>query len=159
MALQLTQQERDRLDSLLKGFEADPYVRSMAAYTQHGVVDTFTHCRNVAALSWFIAKRLNLKVDERVLVTGAMLHDFYLYDWHGAGWRHSYMHPEAARRTAVEHFHVDKATQDVIASHMWPINPLRIPSSTEAWIVTIADKLVSTHETLFQRKEAKPLCG
>jgi len=159
LAFQLTQEERIRLDSILKGFEADPYVRSMADYTQHGAVDTLTHCRSVAALSWLIAKRLHLDVDERVLAQGALLHDFYLYDWHGAGWRHSYRHPEAARRNAVERFHVDEATQDVIASHMWPINPTHIPSSTEAWLVTIADKIVSAHETLFQRDGVRPICG
>ena len=41
----------------------------------------------------------------------------------------------------------------MIRSHMWPLNPERVPRSKEAWIVCVADKLVSLHETLFRRRD------
>ena len=50
---------------------------------------------------------------------------------------------------------VDEDTAKVIHSHMWPLNLTRLPASKEAWIVCIADKCCSLHETLFRRKSKK----
>ena len=52
------------------------------SYVQHGDISVFEHCIAVAYMSVRIARRLNLKVDKRTLVRGALLHDYFLYDWH-----------------------------------------------------------------------------
>ncbi len=91
-----------------------------------------------------------------MLITGAMLHDFFLYDWHDKtrpGQKiHGYTHAAAAARNARRHFDIDKRTHHVIHSHMWPLNITRLPLTREAWIVCAADKIVSARETLFMRR-------
>jgi len=157
--MRLQQQERAQMDAILAPYADDPRVLSMASYTQHGVVSTLDHCRSVAEVSWWISKRLHVPVDERPLLTGAFLHDFYLYDWHGSGWQHSYRHAPRACKNASKAFGVDKHTQAIIRSHMWPIGITHPPRTREAVIVCLADKLVSLHETLFQRKRRRRICG
>ena len=51
---------------------------------QHGVVTTFAHSIRVACLAVWIADRLHLwhRVDLHSLIRAALLHDYFLYDWH-----------------------------------------------------------------------------
>ena len=145
------------MDAILSELQSDDRVRQMKQYIQHGTVSTYDHCKDVAILSYRINRRLSLKSDLKVLLTGAMLHDFYLYDWHEAGdgshRLHGFKHAKTACENAKKHFDIDDKTGHVINSHMWPLNPLKIPRSKEAWIVCLADKCVSINETLFRRKK------
>jgi len=122
----------------------------MREFTQHGGVTTFDHCENVARLCCALNRGLRLRADGRVLLTGALLHDFYLYDWHrrdgGAHRLHGFCHAERARRNAVRDFGVDERVQHVIASHMWPLNLTRVPRTREAWLVCFADKCCAVRE-------------
>ena len=139
------------LDELLE----DSRVLQMKAYVQHGKVSTYEHCRNVARLSCHLNRRLHLHADPDILIRGVLLHDYYLYDWHskdgGSHDWHGFIHAERARENARRDFDADARVQDVISSHMWPLNVTRIPRSREAWIVCLADKWVSAHETVFRR--------
>lgn len=157
--MHLSAKERKELREILEPYTSNEKVRSMRSYCQHGVVSTLDHCQSVADVSWWTAKRLRLPVDAESLLVGAFLHDFYLYDWHGSGWRHSYRHAERARENAVAHFGVNAQTQHVIRCHMWPIGITHLPRTREARIVCLADKLVSLHETLFQRRKRRRICG
>ena len=148
--------ERDRVkQEILSALLSDSHVREMKRFIQHGRVSTLEHCIHVANLSYEIDKHLSLHSDLKVLLTGAVLHDFYLYDWHrydnGTHRLHGFLHAETACRNAQKFFHIDDKTRHVIASHMWPLNITKLPHSKEAWIVWIADKCVSLHETLFRR--------
>ncbi|MBR7091618.1 MAG: HD domain-containing protein [Clostridia bacterium] len=139
-------------DRTLAELEADARVQQMKQYVQHGRVSTFAHCESVAALSRKIDKALHLHADAGTLLTGALLHDFYLYDWHDGGHRlHGFRHAELAARNAARCFGVSRPVQHVIRSHMWPLNISRIPHSRETWIVCVADKCVSLYETVFRR--------
>ena len=48
---------------------------------QHGSVSVFEHSVCVALVCLWLVHRLHLKVNQRALVRGALLHDYFLYDW------------------------------------------------------------------------------
>jgi len=154
--------ERHRLEKLLEGYETNPHVQEMRNYIQHGNVTTFDHCMNVVYASFWLNWRLRLHADEKILATGAFLHDFYLYDWHvpeDYHRLHGFSHAETASRNAVEFFCIGTEEQQVIESHMWPLNITRIPKSREAVIVCVADKFCSVLEIFVQRKKGFRICG
>ena len=104
-------------------------------------------------MSLAISRFFHLKTDEEVLVRAALLHDYYLYDWHDHGDHlHGYHHPFIAAENAARDFHVSDKEQECIRTHMWPLNIKRPPASKEAAIICIADKLCSLDETLRMRK-------
>ncbi len=146
----------EEMQKILAQLQSDNRVRKMKDFIQHGRISTYEHCESVAKLSYSIDRLFSLHSDLKVLLTGAMLHDYYLYDWHaednGEHRLHGFRHAEKACLNAKEHFNTDDETNHVIYCHMWPLNPGRVPRSREAWIVCIADKLVSLHETLFMRQ-------
>jgi uncharacterized protein len=110
------------------------------------------HCINVAKTSLYIKEKLNIKCNTRDLVRGALLHDYFLYDWHIGDKEHphrlhGFYHPERALENARKEYVVTKIQADIISKHMWPLT-LVPPMCVEAWIVTMADKYCSTLETL-----------
>ncbi len=146
------------VNDILADIRSDERVQEMKTFVQHGDVSTYEHCENVAKMSYNIDKALSLKSDLNTLLKGAMLHDFYLYDWHkgdGSKELHGFAHAEKAEENAKKYFQVDEETSKVIRSHMWPLNLTKLPDSKEAWIVCVADKCCSLHETLFRRKRKK----
>ena len=142
-------------EDILRRVQADRRVQNMRNFIQHGQVSTYDHCERVARLSYRIDRRLNLGGDPQVLLQGAMLHDFYLYDWHhkdnGTHRLHGFTHAARACRNAQTYLGIDHRTAKVIYCHMWPLNPTRIPTSREAWVVCIADKLAALQETVCRR--------
>lgn len=126
--------------------------QEMKNFTQHGRISTYYHCYSVAETSFRLKEFLHIQVSEEELIRGAMLHDYFLYDWHShEGPLHGFYHPKAALSNAKEDFELTQKEQNIIYSHMWPLTITKVPRCREAWIVSIADKIVSTKETLFQR--------
>lgn len=154
--MELTPQERVHLDFLLARFRNDPKVQEMKNYIQHGTITTYEHCERVTELAFLLNRRWNLGADEKTLVTGAFLHDFYLYDWHayddGEHQLHGFFHPGKAVKNAKKYFQVTEKEEEIIRNHMWPLTLTRMPMSKEAWIVCMADKCVSTRETLMEQE-------
>ncbi len=125
----------------------------MQLYTQHGNMSTYDHVMRVAAtaLRWSCA--LRLRVSEPELVRGAVLHDYFLYDWHEPGHRgHALDHPLRALRNAEADFALTNKERNIIVAHMWPLPPTRVPKSREAWLVSVADKWCTLAETLSVRR-------
>ena len=154
--MHLTPEEQSRFDALLEPIVENDAVQSMKTFVQHGTVSTFDHCLTVAQTAFALNSRMHLGGDECIVVHGGMLHDLFLYDWHDSHWTHSYKHAEYARRNAVTHLNADVRVQAVIRTHMWPIGITHVPASREAWIVCMADKMVSAHETVLQRADGNP---
>ncbi|WP_455543911.1 HD domain-containing protein [Intestinibacter sp.] len=118
-------------------------------FIQHGDVSVYEHCIFVAYMSYIIANKLNLKVDKKSLIRGALLHDYFLYDWHDKNKPvklHGFKHPKIALKNASEDFALNKKERDIILHHMFPLT-IAPPNSKEAWIICLADKICATKET------------
>ncbi len=121
----------------------------MEHFRQHGGVSVCQHCIAVALLSCRIALLLHIPVDYRSLIRGALLHDYFLYDWHESdpshrlhGFRHAFF----ALRNAQADFSLTPCEINIIARHMFPLT-LVPPTCREAWIVCLADKICAVRET------------
>ena len=66
---------------LLEGINEHERVLRMRTFIQHGKITTYDHCFRVAAMSYRINKMFKLKSDEKALIRGAFLHDYFLYDY------------------------------------------------------------------------------
>ncbi len=154
--MKLTEEEELIFYELLRDYLYNEQVMEMKSYIQHGTVTTYDHCRQVARLSFVLNRRLHLNADEKVLTVGAMLHDYYLYDWHvdgdGSHRLHGLTHPRVASENAARHFQINEHVQAVIRTHMWPLTITKVPKSREALVVSLADKICSLNETLFLRR-------
>ncbi len=125
-------------------------VQEMRNYIQHGKTSTFNHCLIVAYLSYQYSLRLPFQYNTRSLIRGAMLHDFYLYDWHipdKAHRLHGYYHAGLALTNAKKYFQINKIEEEIISKHMWPLNISKLPLCKEAALVCAVDKYVSLTET------------
>ena len=144
---------RSEFNELIKEIALSDEAREMKKYIQHTDVSTYKHCMNVALVSFYIAKKYKVKnVDLKTLVIGGFLHDYFLYDWHMQGDKlHGYHHPHIAALNARRDFNVDENVMKVIKSHMWPLTITFVPTSKEAAIVCLADKIVSTKDSLSKR--------
>lgn len=121
-------------------------------HIQHGTVTVHAHCINVAKHSLVLADKLKIRVRHRELIRGALLHDYFLYDWHDKDHinpfkLHGFFHPGRALKNATRDFELTEREKDIIRKHMWPMTIIP-PKCREAWIVTAADKWVSLLETL-----------
>lgn len=152
-----------RLNRLLTRYgkdilKTDKFVES-DQYIQHGSMSVMQHSIHVAKYSLRLAKKLGIQCNRRDLVRGALLHDYFQYDWHSkehCGLRnlHGFYHPGIALRNAEKDYELTKRQRDVIKKHMWPLTVIP-PVCREAWIVTMADKYCSLMETLHLHRGGK----
>ena len=136
---------------------SEEYLR-LKSFIQHGNVTVYEHCLHVALCAVKIGRVLGVHCKERELVRGALLHDYFLYDWHNADSPdnihpklHGFYHPGIALRNATRDFVLSEREKDIIHRHMWPLTVFP-PRCREAWVVCLADKYSSTLETLKLRK-------
>lgn len=119
-------------------------------YMQHGNLTVKDHSINVANKAINYVDKYNIKCDKKSLVTGALLHDFFLYDWHDKGNRvgnfHAFTHPKTALKNAKQYYKLNKIEKDIIKNHMWPTTVI-LPKSKEAWIIIWVDKVCAFLET------------
>lgn len=140
---------------LVHPFVESAELRQMHQFMAHGHTTVFEHSYLVARLSYGICKRLPFKVDIQAVIAGAMLHDFYLYDWHIMDAHHKWhgkTHGYTAYRNASKVFKLNEKEKNIIEAHMWPLNITEMPRSKEAVIVSIADKMQATYEFFNRRK-------
>lgn len=115
-------------------------------FIQHGNTTVRKHTTSVACMAVAIARKTHLKFDYQAMIRGALLHDYFLYDWHEPHHGpHGYTHASLALRNAAQDFAISPIEADVIKKHMWPLN-IKPPRYREAMIVTIADKICSAKE-------------
>ena len=126
---------------------------------QHGNVSVRRHAINVARYSLLIDEKLGIKCNKRDLIRGALLHDYFLYDWHDKDHisplrLHGFFHPGIALRNAEKEYRLSTKEKDIIRKHMWPLTIVP-PKCREAWVVSMADKYCSLVETLRIHRQHK----
>lgn len=119
----------------------------------------YEHVKIVSYISYKICKTLNL--DYRSAARGGLLHDFFLYDWRDHSEPelakekfHGLEHPKIALENSMKHFELNNIEKDIIIKHMWPLTFVP-PKYQESFVVTFADKYVSSKEFLdeFAKKQ------
>lgn len=146
----LTNEQLEFLYKQIATLLSYPEVRQMANYMQHGDTSCLSHCLSVTYTSYKLAMKLPINIDETSLIRGALLHDFFLYDWHDRSNHrrfHGFHHPKTALDNARKYFDINEIEADIIAHHMWPLTPVP-PHTKEAYLVTFADKWCSIKETI-----------
>ncbi len=130
-------------ESILEILEHRLFLQT-ADYKHHDTISCHSHSLKVAKIAFDITAKIS--VDRVSLIRGALLHDFYLYDWHeGCPPFHGFRHPEVALRNASGHFSINRVEKDIILRHMFPLTPVP-PVTAEAVIVCIADKAAAMKE-------------
>ena len=128
------------------------------SFYQHGKINIYVHILRVAYICYYWVKKYHLHVDEKALIRGALLHDYFLYDWHDKEHEHKrphgFFHPSAALCNAKQDFILTRKEENIIQRHMFPLT-LIPPGCKEAWLVCMADKVCSTRETVRERRHDK----
>ena len=157
--MELTQEEKERLESIYQSFLNDPKIQRMKEVPMHRGSNCYVHVFKVAKKAVKIALRRK-NVDLEVVIIGAILHDYYLYDWRSDKSKrkgHGKNHPEIAAENAEKDFDISPEVRKVITSHMWPLKIKDFPNTKEAKIVSMADKMIAISEasTSHAHKEKK----
>lgn len=117
---------------------------------QHGIYSVYDHSLFVTSMCIRISRRLKIRVNEKAMVRGALLHDYFLYDWHTpckANRIHGFTHPGIALRNAEKEFILGEIEKNMIKRHMFPLTPVP-PKYREGVILCIADKICALYETV-----------
>lgn len=161
--------EKDQFISYIRDIVLTQQFQETKNYCQHGDTSTFTHCIVVSCYSYWLSLRLPLRYDRKSIIRGALLHDFYLYDWHipnKSHRLHGFSHAGAALENANQYFELNQTEKDIIKCHMWPLNLTKVPRNREALLVCLVDKFCSFAETFHipllpeeEKYHSSPLCN
>ena len=130
---------------------------STASFIQHGNTTVLLHSIAVAYYSYLISSAFRRKdLYKSELITGALFHDYFLYDWHIADKSHrlhGFYHPKKALENTRKIMELTEREQNIIIRHMFPLT-LIPPKYFESVLVCVVDKSCSVYETF--RKDAYP---
>lgn len=113
-------------------------MQALRTFHQHGVISRYEHCLSVCYIVLRLADKWHVDVDRRSMVRGALLHDFFMYDWHDPGnlrLLHGFTHAKEALSNARKQFELNEVECDVIQKHMFPLN-IALPKYWETVLVS-----------------------
>ena len=113
---------------------------------EHHGISRFDHSLKVSYYSYKIAKAMHL--DYIKTARGGLLHDFFFSKEERTKkdkFISYFTHPKKALKQANSQFNLSKKEQDMIRSHMFPIN-ISVPKYLESWIVSGVDKVIAVNE-------------
>ena len=152
--MKITEEKKEQLEKIYQAFLNNEKILRMKEISMHRGSNCYEHSFKVAKKA--IKKSLSRKeVNLEVVLLGAILHDYYLYDWRkdrSKLKKHGKNHPNIAIQNATRDFDISDDVKKVIKSHMWPINIKDFPKSKEAKIVSLSDKAVTIRESLTSKK-------
>lgn len=157
--MKISQEEKDRLENLYQTFLHDEKIQQMKEIPMHRGSNCYEHCFKVARKGIRHALKYHKKgINLELVLIGAILHDYYLYDWRkdkSKRKRHGSDHPFIAANNAKRDFDISDPVREIIERHMWPINLNKWPDTTEARIVSVSDKAVTIGEALTSKAYKK----
>ena len=136
----------DEFNYIIKDLLENDKVNEMKIYMQHCNTSCFEHSYNVSYICYKICKKFNF--DYVSASRGAMLHDFFLYDWRKNKKFnfHAYKHGKIAYNNAIKEFKLNEIEKNMILRHMWPVT-LKMPKTKDGFLLTLADKYCAIIET------------
>lgn len=147
----MTKAERKRfVAGALRKLCREGRMNESRAFCQHGNTAVYWHSIRVAYYSLCLAEFLHLTRHKEELIYGALLHDYFLYDWHEKDKSHrlhGFHHPRTALKNASEDFTLSELEKNIILRHMFPLIPVP-PTRMESWIVCLVDKGCSIYEII-----------
>ena len=140
----------ERFYTLGKDIIEHPLYQSQKDFVHH-THTLFDHAVYVAYYSYRLAYKWGL--NETAVVRGALLHDFFLYDWRLDGKKikkrgfkkHGFVHARIALKNAKAHFDISDLEEDIILKHMFPLN-IKPPKHKESWLVNLVDSWITLRE-------------
>lgn len=154
--MKISLEEKERLENLYQTFLNDPKIQRMKEIPMHRGSNCYEHSFKVAKKAVHYALRFpSKKLSIETIMLGAILHDYYLYDWRkdrSKRKRHAVDHEFIASENASKDFGISPEVKRIIESHMWPINFKKYPKGREAKIVSLCDKAVTIGEVFSSKK-------
>lgn len=152
----------DEFWQMIQDILDNPVFQETKKLSHHGPDNSvYAHSVATAQMAYTLGRLLQLTPQElRSLTRAALLHDFFGYDWHDDWYRsfvsryrgirrlthmHAFVHGEIAAKRARLYFDLTDEQCASIASHMFPIAN-SVPKSREAWLLSLADKVVAARE-------------
>ena len=134
-------------------------MQALRTFPQHGTVSRYEHSLAVCYIALRLADKWRVRVDRRSMVRGALLHDFFMYNWNDpASMRplHGFTHVREALSNAQKQFELNEIERDVIKKHMFPLN-IALPRYRETALVSAADKISAVMELLHSARALRIL--
>jgi len=129
-------------------YEHEEFLKLKEHYHHNSSI--YEHVMDVSYFSYRACKLLNL--DYKSAARGALLHDFFLYDWRNHSEPdlaedklHGIEHPKIALNNAQKHFELNDMEKDIVIKHMWPLTVVP-PKYKESYIVSFLDKYLASKE-------------
>ena len=152
----LSPEQKEKLESIYQSFLNDEKILRMKEFSMHRGSNCYEHTFKVVKRAIHHVEISSKKnINSEVVLVGAILHDYYLYDWRVDRSKlkgHAKHHVQIALENASKDFDISKEVKEVIGTHMWPINIKNYPKSREAKIVSINDKMVALCEALTSKR-------
>ena len=140
------------LSDMIKELEGKTRISEMDNYPQHGSTSCLMHCIGVAYMCIKLTHALPFtRFEKKEMVRAALLHDYFLYDWHDPQSHelpHAGNHASVALRNASELLELTEREKNMIESHMFPISFSKYPKYRESVVLIVSDKICALYETL-----------
>ena len=156
--MKISDEEKQELEELYQYYLNNKNIKKMDDIQMHRGSSCYIHSFRVAKRAVQIATSTKRKYNLKNILVGAILHDYYLYDWRtnkALLKKHGKRHPFVANENAKKDFDISPEISEIILSHMWPLTLKYYPHSREAKLVNYVDDITATKEALTSRRYKK----
>ena len=150
MESRLWKENKKLIDNIIT---KDKY-QSMKTYYAHKNISCYEHSIKVCKGCLDFVEKHKIKCNIEDLIKGALLHDYYLYDWHKQKRFnfHGLKHHRISINNAKKDYETNRRIENMIYSHMFPLTFWTIPLYKESWILTLIDKTEATGDLKRRKK-------